>query len=149
MSIIAYDSASPSLIPADAKAVFPYGDGHYRWPHTEFPHALYRYITVTGTWEADIIDVEPGCVWPPANARNWALEREHRKLDITVYCDRDSYAQVKEVFADFTWHLFLTTLDGTKPTEYDGKKLRAVQYTDRNQQYDESLVYDVGWLNKP
>lgn len=150
MSVIAYDAAHPSLIPADPPAIFPYGDGHYRWNHDLFPKALYRYFTITGDAADDICDVEPGCVWPPTNARVWLLEREARgHRDHTVYCDRNVLPSVKMALAGLNWHLFLATLDGSQPTEYDGLICRAVQYTDRQGKYDMSIVHDVDWLNKP
>lgn len=149
MVLTAYDSARPKLIPANPAAVFPYWDGHFKWSHTLFPHALYRYITVQGDPAADIIDIEEGCVWPPAKAVEWVKARRAAELDMTVYCDRAAVPLVRAALAGFSWHLFLTTLDGSKPTEYDGLPLRAVQYTDRNDAYDVSLVYQPNWLNKP
>jgi hypothetical protein len=148
--MIAYDSARPLLIPAGAQAVLPYADGHFHWSNREFPAAQYRYFTVLGNPDADIIDVEPGCIWPPARARDWAQRRlALHHPDLTVYCDRDTVAAVREAMAGLAWHLFLTTLDGSKPEVYDGLHVRAVQFTDRNNAYDESLIFDDGWLFKP
>lgn len=147
--MIAYDSARPSLIPAGAQAIFPYADGHYSWSHKQFPKALYRYITVQGHPGIDIIDCEPGCVWPPSNVRPWAEARHRAGNDVTVYCDRDTVPMVRGALTGLVWHLFLSTLDGSQPTEFDGIRLRAVQYTDRNNAYDESIVYDEPWLNRP
>lgn len=150
--IIAYDSARPRLIPKTAGAIFPYADGHYRWDRSEFPTALYRYITVTAShWQIDIADVEPGCVWPPENLTWWATQRHQRDLDITVYCDRSNYAAIEALMRKlgFEWHLFLSTLDGTVLTEWEGKPVRACQFTDRSGAYDMSEVFDEGWLNKP
>jgi hypothetical protein len=149
MVLTAYDSARPKLIPATAKAVFPYIDGHFAWSHTLFPKALYRYITVQGDPTADIIDIEPGCVWPPEKAVPWAKTRRSQELDLTVYCNRFAVPMVREALAGFHWHLFLSTLDGSKPTEYEGIALRAVQHTDRSNAYDLSVVYQPNWLNKP
>ena len=154
MTVIAYDSARPSLIPVNAQAVFPYADGHFNYRHTEFPRAAYRYITVQGNPDIDIADFEIGCVWPDTALEQWASER-HRLYpddDVTVYCDRYNFPAAKAAMARAgvtRWHLFLSTLDGTKPQAYGGMQLRAVQFTDRNNAYDMSVVYDTNWLIQP
>jgi hypothetical protein len=149
MVLTAYDSARPRLIPVQAEAIFPYWDGHFAWKHTEFPHAAYRYITVQGDPGADIIDIEPGCVWPPEKAVPWAVDRRHAEQDMTVYCNRATVPLVRAALAGFNWHLFLSTLDGSKPTEFEGIAVRAVQYSDRQDAYDLSAVYQPAWLNQP
>jgi hypothetical protein len=149
MVLIAYDSARPKLIPATAEAIFPYWDGHFAWNHIMIPHARYRYITVQGDPGADIIDIEPGCVWPPAKAVAWCHDRRKAELDMTVYCNRVTVPKVRAALAGFSWHLFLSTLDGSKPSEFEGLPLRAVQYTDRNDAYDMSEVFQPNWLNQP
>jgi hypothetical protein len=150
MSIVAYDSARPSLIPADPPAIFPYADGHFAWSHEKFPHALYKTITVLGDPAADIADFEPGCIWPGSALRTWAEKRTKAgHTDLTVYTDRDNWSAAVLALVGFSWHLFLSTLDGSQPAMYGGMPCRAVQYTDRNNAYDESVVYDEGWLNKP
>jgi len=151
VSITAYDSATPSLIPSNPPAIFPYADGVYAWSHKRFTRAAYRYITVEGNPAADIIDVEPGCVWPPANAGTWAKDRHrHHSEDLTVYCNRANLPAIRAVMDDlgFAWHLFLAAWQEPALTEYDGIKLRACQYF-AGDDYDMSKVYDEGWLNKP
>jgi hypothetical protein len=145
-TITAYDSASPQEIPKDAEAVFPYADGMYAWSHTQFPHAYWRYITVEANPDVDICDYEAGAVFKPKTLSRWASERRKRGLDVTVYCDRDNYPAVAKALAGTPWHLFLATLDGTKPRSYKGKPCRAVQYTDRANAYDVSIVYDTAWM---
>lgn len=148
--IIGYDSASPQYIPVNAQAVFPYADG-YAWSHTRFPRALYRYITIKGDPDIDIADYEEGAIWGEPALRGWADARRKKfpHADLTVYTDKDNFPAVKRAMAGLTWHLFLSTLDGTTPQSYGGMQCRAVQYTDRQDKYDMSVVHDVRWLNQP
>lgn len=152
MTVFAYDSARPQLIPADPAAVFPYSDGRYRWSNSKFPRARYRYITALGDPDADIADFEPGCIWPFPRLKGWALERLARhgaSADLTVYTDRSNFPLAAGALRGLNWHLFLATLDGTQPTSWAGKPVRSVQFTDRNGLYDISRVFDEGWLNTP
>jgi hypothetical protein len=151
MTLIAYDSSDPANIPVNAAVVFPYSDGRYVWPHTQFPRAMYRYITVRGDTGTDIADFEPGAIWPGEALRTWAEARRARfeHADLTVYCGRNNFAAAKTAMAGLTWHLFLSTLDGSQPQSYGGMQLRACQFTDRQNKYDMSVVYDQRWLNKP
>lgn len=151
MTIYAYDSITPADIPANAEAIFPYADDLGAWSHTLFPHAYWRTITRIGDPACDIIDYEPGCVYNTGTLHNWANERRSKSLDVTVYCDRSNYPEVAEALKGIEWYLWLSTLDGSKPVRYMGKPLRAVQYTDRSNLYDESVVYDEAWImvNKP
>ena len=150
MSVTAYDSASPQYIPVNAAAIFPYADG-YAWSHLMFPRARYRYITIHGDPGADIADYEDGAIFSASALRTWAndrLEKIGNHADLTVYCDRSNFPAVRAAMTGFTWHLWLSTLDGSQPQSYDGKQCRAVQYTDRSDKYDMSIVWDESWLNK-
>lgn len=149
MTIQAYDSARYQLIPSWAPAIFPYADGRYAWSNSRFPNAKWRYITVLGNPAIDIIDYEPGCVFNPRVLANWAEHRAAAREDITVYTYRAAYETVAEVLKKYDWHLFLATLDGSKLTSFEGKQLRACQFTDRNGLYDISEVYDDNWLIDP
>ena len=150
MTILAYDSARPSLIPDNPPAILPYADGHFAWSHRLFPNARYRYITVTGNPDIDIADYELGCIFGRDNLRDWAERRLGRgHHDLTVYSDRNNVAEVILAMQGLEWHLILATLDGTRPTQYDGINLRGVQFTDRNNAYDVSAIYDEGWLIEP
>jgi hypothetical protein len=149
--IIAYDAANPVHIPASAAAVLPYSDGRYRWSNARFPHALFRYYTITGLASADIADFEPGCIWPGSALRSWAERRTAAgHPDLTVYVSRDDYPEAVAAMQGFTWHLGLATLDGTKFSSWQGRPVRYCQFTDRvSLDYDMSEVYDVAWLNHP
>lgn len=151
MTVIAYDSSHPIVIPQSAGAIFPYSDGHYHWSHLLLPKAQYRYITCTGGAGADIADFEPGCIWPGSALRSWAERRQalHPGSDLTVYTGRDNFAAASDAMTGFTWHLGLATLDGSQPLEFEGKPCRFVQFTDRGGLFDLSIVHDTGWLNQP
>lgn len=142
----AFDSARWQLIPGYAQAIFPYADGRYAWSNSHFPKAQWRYITVLGNPAVDIIDFEPGCVFNVSTLQNWAHARSQNHQDITVYTYRAAYETVANALKKYDWHLWLATLDGTQLTEYEGKLLRACQYTDRGGLYDISNVYDSHWL---
>lgn len=146
MSVTAFDSANWQVIPSYAQAVLPYADGRYKWSNSHFPSAQWRYITIFGNPAVDILDIEPGCCWPPSAGINWAHQRQVQNEDITIYCNRDTYPSVAETFAKYEWHLILATLDGTILTEFDGKPLRGCQYTDHAGLYDMSMIYDDHWL---
>lgn len=149
-TVIGYDSSRPEMIPEDAAAVFPYADGRYRWSHTRFPNALYRYITVLGAPEADIADFEPYAVYPAPALVSWAKRRlalGHE--DITVYTDRDNFLVARAALeaVEIDWHLFLTV--GTDPilTEYEGMAVRLCQQFGTGA--DKDTVFEPGWLNRP
>ena len=151
MSITAYDASNWRNIPPDAQAIFPWADGRYAYSHARFPKARYRYLTALGDPGADIADFEPGCIWPGSKLRLWAEERkdQHPQDDLTVYTDRDNYPLALDALTGFTWHLFLATQDGSAPTTWEGRPVRAVQITDHDDLYDVDEVFDVDWLNRP
>jgi hypothetical protein len=151
---IAYDSAAPGNIPAEAQGVFYYADGSFAWSPHRFPEAAARGITVHGDPDiASIIDMEPGCVWPPNNGvlRNFVRERMRVHGDACVYTFR---AAVDECMAALDGlkpgaRLFLSTLDGSAPTTYNGFTVAAVQYWGgMTAPYDKSVVFDTAWMTR-
>lgn len=91
MPTLMYDSVNPLAIPANVPAVLGYVDGAYAWSQEEwdrFPNARKVGCSAVGARLAQVFDVEPGCIWPPANvvplvqaARRAGFER------VTVYCN--------------------------------------------------------------
>jgi hypothetical protein len=73
-----FDSAGGD-IPAGAQVILLPSDGRYAAGNAavaaRFPHATYQTYSALGQVPAEWIDVEPGCVWPPAAAvalwRSW------------------------------------------------------------------------------
>jgi hypothetical protein len=150
--MFAYDSANPSNIPANAEAVFYYADGRYAWSPHRFPGAKARGITVLGNPAvASIIDMEPGCVWPPDSGvlRNFVATRMETHGDACVYTFRSAVVECMSALNGLKpgARLWLTTLDGTAPEEYEGFTCAAVQnYGGMTAPYDESVIYDVDWM---
>lgn len=74
-----YDSNVPQAIPRDAPMVLYYNDGIWAWSASEralFPDAKQVSCSAVGVAQAEVYDVEPGCIWPiekvgPLVARDW------------------------------------------------------------------------------
>lgn len=104
MTRIMYDSTNPADIPVSAKVVGYYVDGIYRVTPEIVKHyhpsAVLVPISAIGTHNGVVGDVEPGCIWPPANAVPWVLARRAARVDPTVYCNETYHLPlVKAVFA--------------------------------------------------
>lgn len=150
-----YDSADPRRIPKSAKVLFPYADGRFAWHPKDFgfPKSVHvRYITVEGgsaaANRASIIDIEPGCVYPPGSAavRDFVRARWEKHNDATVYCFRAELTAVTSALAGLKYKLFLSTLDGSKPRVFDGLHCSAVQFQGGpTSPYDRSIIYDTRW----
>lgn len=128
-----YDSVNPSLIPPDAPIVAGYVDGLFgpggTPPEAWTPAAWSRFsgskvrITVFGSLDADVADVETGDL-TPAGAAAW-LQAGPRTVRPTIYCNRATLPAVQQACRGLTYDLWLATLDGTVPPGY-----AAVQYAD-------------------
>lgn len=97
-----YDSVRPSAIPRDAQMVLYYNDGLYAWTAQEramFSGAVQVSCSAVGDAQADVYDVEPGCIWPienvgPLVARDWS-----QGLLPTVYLnERNHWAAARAYF---------------------------------------------------
>jgi hypothetical protein len=150
-SVIAYDSANWRNIPSDVGAVLPYADGRFAFTHKAFPHARYRYISVLGQWEhASIFDIEPGCIWPPANAREAVTQRQAHFGDATVYCFRSAVPAVKAALRGLKYKAILSTLDGTILRNYQGWELSGCQFRGgMSALFDETMIFDRNFLRNP
>lgn len=148
MPLTGYDSADPSKIPADAPVIFPYLDGRYAWQQSRFPKAKFRYITVLGDARAAILDWEPGCVYNPDTLLKWVETRHGRGEGCTVYCNRSDFPRVREILDGKSYGVFLSTLDGTRLSSYEGVALRACQYATEHG-YDISDVWAEEWPLNP
>lgn len=114
-----YDSTNPHAIPRDAEMILWYNDGIYAWDPLEvamFPNAVKVSCSAVGAAQADVYDVEPGCIWPiervgPLVKRDWG-----QGLLPTVYLNRRNHWQAARDYFRRTygrepqWHV----------AEYDG-----------------------------
>lgn len=91
---VMYDSTNPFDIPTGAQMVAGYVDGGYAWSAAgwaRFPHAVKVGISIYSSRNNGIVlDVEPGCTWPPANAVAWVQRRRASGVDPTVYCNQQN-----------------------------------------------------------
>lgn len=102
MPRLMYDSVNPFAIPKDAQMVLVYVDGIYAWSQAgrdRFKHAKQVTCSAIGAVSAHVGDVEPGCIWPPANAVPWVQRARRDGYDPTVYVnERNDWAPTREAF---------------------------------------------------
>lgn len=118
---IMYDSVNPHAIPRDAEMVMYYNDGIYAWTAAEramFPNAKQVSCSAIGVRQADVYDVEPGCIWPIENVGPLVKRDWDQGLLPTVYVNRRNHWQAAR---DFFRRVY-----GREPqwmvAEYDGDK---------------------------
>ena len=151
---LAYDGTRPELIPAHAEGIMYYADGDFAWTKEDlarFPKARRRAITVLNNPHANIADVEKGNMVPsdcPGFLAAWRHEHA-RGLPGTIYCSRDTLAEVQAVCHGLEYSVWLATLDGTIPTSIKGGgTLVAVQYEGGlTAEYDVSALLNDTWLH--
>jgi hypothetical protein len=89
-----YDSTNPFDIPVTAEMVGGYVDGSYAWSAAgwaRFPNAVHVPISIYSSRNNGIVlDVEPGCTWPPANSVAWVQRRRASGVDPTIYCNQQN-----------------------------------------------------------
>lgn len=102
MTRIMYDSTTPWDIPRDAEMIAHYVDGRYAWPQAwldMFPNAVKVSISAVGAKTAMVGDVEPGCIWPVANAVPWVLRARADGYDPTIYVNElNDWAPCRQAF---------------------------------------------------
>lgn len=101
-----YDSAEPvyPVSPPGAGAwLMCYVDGYanYVQGKQDFPEANIIGITTTGIPGWQVIDCEPGCVWPPADAAAWARAEVDAGRLPTVYHSLGYYQDVVDALAAY------------------------------------------------
>lgn len=97
-----YDSTTAADCPPGGDLYAGYTDGMYR--NVDEVRALHPgvpvvSITAVGRVDADIVDAEPGCVWPPAAVVLRVREQRARGGDPGVYVGLANWASVWQAFA--------------------------------------------------
>ncbi|GGX75290.1 hypothetical protein [Streptomyces hiroshimensis] len=97
-----YDAVTPSKIPAHAKMVAGYVDGHFAnmgEMATRFPNATRVSIAISHNTKAQVLDVEDGAS-SPEGAVQWCTHTmaatPNKKL--TVYCNASTWPEVRAAF---------------------------------------------------
>lgn len=86
----------------------------------------------------------------PSDAPAFIMERQRLGFsDATIYCNRDTFPIVLKACQGLHYRSWLATLDGSKPTEFMGHPLWAVQYEDVDNLYDVSEVFGALDFTKP
>lgn len=153
MSKTMYDSVEPGAIPADAEMVGGYLDGIYAWSQAEWDR-FWRAEKVTFSavgvrWDADLFDVEPGCIWPPENVLSLVVTARANGRWPGVYCNQmQHWAYIRQMFRMRGMEeppYFVSNYDGdpTIPAGAIGKQYKHPPQTGRH--YDLSAV-DERWI---
>lgn len=93
-----YDSVNAARLPADAKLVACYVDGHYANEaavRARCPHATVVTITVLGHSDANVIDCEAGDATPD-QAAAWAKAQIGKGKHPTIYCNLSTWPSVQQ-----------------------------------------------------
>lgn len=163
-----YDSDNAADIPGDATLIAAYVDGS-RTGHV-YGDVMARIangelgastkvvkLSAVGNVDGEVIDVEPGDTWPPANAVDWINRQRARGGDPTVYCGRANWPTVIAAFdaagiaQPHYWvaHYIGPHLcdDTCYPSSVGGRVADATQYGgDVPGHYDISIVSDTAAL---
>lgn len=103
-TVTMYDADNPYDIPRDAQMVAGYIDGSrttwipewWGW----FPQAVKVTISAVGArWDADLFDVEPGCIWPPENVLPLVVTARNNGRWPAVYCNQlNHWPYIRQMF---------------------------------------------------
>jgi hypothetical protein len=134
------------LLSTSGDLVAAYDNGLYNnlsLARHDYPGHRIVTISVTPALGGDFLDVEPGCCWPPADAKAWLEERRRAGARfIGLYADRDAWDQLEAVpgidlRGVIKWVADQTGIPHIPPgfdaCQYDGSAL------DHNLRYDVSL----------
>ena len=142
-----YDAVTPHNIPESAEVVAGYVDGNFAWPPEawhRWPDALKVLITVFGSTEGNVADVESGNM-TPGEARKW-IEAKHREgmHESTVYCSRSILEEVRAACRGLDYSIWVADWTGS-PHQVPGTV--ATQYKNVDNAYDLSMAYSQEWLD--
>jgi hypothetical protein len=100
-----YDSDVASAVPDTGWDMLAgYVDGgrtrnNYDQLRARFPDALIVKISAVGAVDGDVIDIEPGNVWPPSAAVPWIIRQRARGGDPSYYCNTSTRRDCLAAFA--------------------------------------------------
>ncbi len=98
-----YDSDNETY-PPDARYIAAYVDGsrtgrNYERARAAHPDARFLLISAVGDVDADVIDIEPGNVWPPENAIDWTMRQRALGKNPGYYCNTSTRPAVLAAYA--------------------------------------------------
>jgi peptidoglycan hydrolase-like protein with peptidoglycan-binding domain len=104
MYALMYDSDNGTY-PDDAQYIAAYVDGsvtggNYARAKAAHPNARFWLISAVGEVDADVIDIEPTNVWPPANAVPWIRRQLDQGRTPAYYCNTSTRQQCLDAFAE-------------------------------------------------
>jgi hypothetical protein len=103
MPALMYDSDSETY-PDGVEYIAAYVDGsrtgrNFDKARAKCPRAKFLTISAVGEVDADVIDIEPGNVWPPENAVDWTIRQRARGGNPGYYCNTSQRQQVLDAYA--------------------------------------------------
>lgn len=98
-----YDSDNETY-PADVQYIAAYVDGsrtgrNYERARAAHPNATICKISAVGSADGNVIDIEPGNVWPPENAVDWTIRQRARGGNPGYYCNTSTRPAVLAAYA--------------------------------------------------
>lgn len=139
-----YDSDNIDAIPDSAEIVAFYCDGE---PGTATAQQLARFagkvlvpITRKTGVRAKVADIEPGCIWPPSEARS----HFEQGLSDTAYFGESNRGEVEQALQGLTFHRWVAAYPGNGDQLLDSNDV-AHQYANSDTSgghYDLSVVSD-------
>jgi hypothetical protein len=145
------DSTEPSAIPLGGlDMVGGYVTGDFAWDHKQWERfgsrAQVRINVIPSIPDrGNCADVEPKAFRPDSNLTRWYDARRGAGVlaaHLSVYTDWDDFPGVIQVMGGREYHVWIASPDHVGP--FHGISGR--QATGANKGYDESQVWDKGWL---